>query len=130
VLQSQVQIRLVSEGYDPILGVMHYERDGSPAFVLDMMEPERPKVDQAVLSFLKSEALHPADFTIREDGVVRLNPECSPRATFDFLESVLKPHEDEWIASTPLSGGESLSIRSMLDDIVALRAATVSSLDP
>ena len=75
MLQSQVQIRLVSEGYDPILGVMHYERDGSPAFVLDMMEPERPKVDQAVLSFLKSKALHPADFTIREDGVVRLNPE-------------------------------------------------------
>ena len=56
--------------------------------------------------------------------------QCSPRATFDFLESVLKPHEDEWIASTPLSGGESLSIKSMLDDIVALRAATVSSLDP
>jgi CRISP-associated protein Cas1 len=77
VLQSQVQIRLVSEGYDPMLGVMHYERDGSPAFVFDMMEPERPKVDQAVLSFLKSEALHPADFTIREDGVVRLNPELT-----------------------------------------------------
>jgi hypothetical protein len=28
-----------------------------------------------VLAFLKSEVLHPADFTIREDGVVRLNPE-------------------------------------------------------
>lgn len=30
-------------------------------------------------SFLKSEALHPADFTIREDGVVRLNPELVRR---------------------------------------------------
>jgi len=30
-----------------------------------------------VLEFLKSEALHPADFTIREDGVVRLNPELA-----------------------------------------------------
>jgi hypothetical protein len=39
-----------------------------------MMEPERPKVDRAVLSFLKSEALHPADFTIRGDGVVGLDP--------------------------------------------------------
>jgi hypothetical protein len=29
-----------------------------------MMESERPKVDRAVLTFLKSEALHPADFTI------------------------------------------------------------------
>jgi hypothetical protein len=32
-----------------------------------------------VLAFLKSEALHPADFTIREDGVVRLNPELGKR---------------------------------------------------
>jgi CRISPR/Cas system-associated endonuclease Cas1 len=52
-----------------------YERDASPAFVFDIMEPERPKVDRAVLAFLKAEALHPAEFTIREDGVVRLNPE-------------------------------------------------------
>ena len=44
-----------------------------------MMEPGRPKVDRAVLAFLKSEALHPADFTIREDGVVRLNPELARR---------------------------------------------------
>jgi len=35
------------------------------AFVFDMMEPERPKMDAAVLAFLRSEALHPADFTIR-----------------------------------------------------------------
>jgi hypothetical protein len=34
-------------------------------------------VDRAVLSFLKLEALRPADFTIREDGVVRFNPELA-----------------------------------------------------
>jgi hypothetical protein len=45
-----------------------------------MMEPERPKVDRAVLSFLKSEALHPAHFTIPEDGIVRLNPELAKAA--------------------------------------------------
>jgi hypothetical protein len=27
--------------------------------------------------FLKSEALHPADFTKRDNGVVRLNPESA-----------------------------------------------------
>jgi hypothetical protein len=36
------------------------------------MEPDWPKVGRAVLAFLKSEVLHPADFTIRKDGVVRL----------------------------------------------------------
>ena len=77
ILQSQVQIQAVMEGYDPMLGIMHYDRDVAPAFVFDMMEPERPKMDRAVLWFLKSEALHPADFTIWEDGVVRLNPELA-----------------------------------------------------
>ena len=79
VPQSQVQIRLVSDGYDPMLGIMHSDRDGASALVFDMMEPERPKVDRTVLAFLRSEALHPADFTIREDGVVRLNPELARR---------------------------------------------------
>ena len=79
ILQSQVQIRAVADGYDPMLGIMHYDRDGAPAFVFDMMEPGRPKMDRALLTFLKSEALHPADFTIRGDGVVRLNPELARR---------------------------------------------------
>jgi CRISP-associated protein Cas1 len=79
VMQSQVQIRLVAEGYNPMLGIMHVDRDSGPAFVFDMMEPERPKVDREVFAFLRSESLHPADFTIREDGVVRLNPELARR---------------------------------------------------
>jgi CRISPR/Cas system-associated endonuclease Cas1 len=58
---------------------------GWPAFVFDLMEPERPKLDRAVLAFLKSEALHPADFTNRADGVVRLNPELAKRLYF-FVE--------------------------------------------
>jgi CRISPR/Cas system-associated endonuclease Cas1 len=45
-----------------MLGVMHSDRDDAPAFVFDIMEPERPKVDRAVLAFLKSAKLHPADF--------------------------------------------------------------------
>jgi CRISP-associated protein Cas1 len=85
VLQSEVQIKAVADGYDPMLGIMHYERDGSPAFVFDMMEPERPKVDRAVLAFLRTEALHPADFTIRDDGVVRLNPEFARRVARTIL---------------------------------------------
>ena len=77
VLQSRVQIELITNGYDPMLGIMHSDRDDAPAFALDMMEPARPKVDRAVLAFLKSAALHPADFVIRDDGVVRLNPELA-----------------------------------------------------
>jgi len=71
---------------------MHSDRDGASAFVFDMMEPERPKVDQAVLGFLKSEALHPADFTIREDGVVRLNPELVRRVAGLASGEQMKAH--------------------------------------
>ena len=77
VLQSQLQIRSVAEGYDPSLGIMHVEREYGPAFVFDLMEPERPTVDRAIIEFLKSETLHPADFVIRVDGVVRLNPQLA-----------------------------------------------------
>jgi CRISP-associated protein Cas1 len=41
------------------------------------MEPERPKVDRAVLEFIKASVFNPADFTIRSDGVVRLNPQLA-----------------------------------------------------
>jgi CRISP-associated protein Cas1 len=75
-----------------MLRLMRYDRHGAPALVFDMMEPERPKVDRVVLGFLKSEALHQADFTIREDGVVRLNPELARRVA-DGLTSCLNSHQ-------------------------------------
>jgi hypothetical protein len=36
-----------------------------------------PKVDYAVLDFVKSRVFGPADFVIRTDGVCRLNPETA-----------------------------------------------------
>ena len=58
---------------------MHFRNPGSPAFIFDLMEPERPKIDRAIIEFLKAEKLHPAVFVIRSDGVVRLNPELARR---------------------------------------------------
>jgi CRISPR/Cas system-associated endonuclease Cas1 len=67
---------------------MHETREGSSAFVFDMMEPERPKVDRAVLEFVKANPLHPADFTIRPDGVCRLNPEMARRIVATVANAV------------------------------------------
>jgi CRISP-associated protein Cas1 len=50
---------------------------GSRAFVFDMMEPERAKVDRAVLDFFKGHVFDPADFVIRAAGVCRLNPQMA-----------------------------------------------------
>ena len=43
----------------------------------DLMEPERPKVDRAILDFVKGHVFDPADFVIRADGVCRLTPEMA-----------------------------------------------------
>jgi len=77
VLQSQIQINAIAEGYDPTIGIMHEGRDRSSAFIFDLMEPERPMIDQKVLEFVKSHVFDPADFVIRSDGVCRLNPEMA-----------------------------------------------------
>jgi CRISPR/Cas system-associated endonuclease Cas1 len=34
--------------------ITHESRDGSSKFVFDLMEPERPRVDRAVLDFVKA----------------------------------------------------------------------------
>jgi CRISPR/Cas system-associated endonuclease Cas1 len=77
VLQSEIQISTISEGYDPTIGIMHEGRDGSAAFVFDFMEPHRPLVDRRILGFIKEHVFHPPDFVIRSDGVCRLNPEMA-----------------------------------------------------
>jgi CRISP-associated protein Cas1 len=76
-LESEIRIKAIAEGYDPTIGIMHEGSDGSSKFIFDLMEPERPKVDRAVLDFVKSTVFDPADFVIRSDGVCRLNPEMA-----------------------------------------------------
>ena len=48
VLESELRIKAVADGYDPTIGIMHEGRDGSSKFVFDLMEPERPHVDRAM----------------------------------------------------------------------------------
>ncbi len=56
---------------------MHEGSDGSSKFIFDLMEPEWPKIDRAVLDFVKGPVFDPADFVIRADGGCRLNPEMA-----------------------------------------------------
>jgi CRISP-associated protein Cas1 len=76
-LESEIRIKAIADGYDPTIGIMHEGSDGSSKFVFDLMEPERPKVDRAVLDFVKGHVFDSADFVIRTDGVCRLNPEMA-----------------------------------------------------
>ena len=97
VLIARLQIRLVADGYDPMLGVMHQKkqfRGISPAFALDHMEPMRPVVDRAVLRLINEMTFTGADFSIQRDGVCRLNPELARRVAqlaMDYCESLEFP---------------------------------------
>jgi len=80
VLVAQTQVRLIAEGYDPMIGVMHdreSDRGAYPAFALDHMEPLRPVVDRAILRLIDNTTFSGGDFSIQPNGVCRLNPEFS-----------------------------------------------------
>jgi hypothetical protein len=68
-------MQIIADGYDPTIGFLHTYGVDRPALVFDLMEPQRPIVDRKVLEFVQAQTFHPADFTMRSDGVCRLNPE-------------------------------------------------------
>lgn len=74
ILESQTRIQIVAKGYDPSIGFLHTRNSDQSALVFDLMEPARPKVDRAILEFIKSKIFAPNDFIIRPDGVCRLHP--------------------------------------------------------
>lgn len=74
---AQMQIQAIADGYDPTLGIMHNGKRRSPALILDLIEPERPKVDAAILAFIKSRKFAAADFVIRTNGGCRLSPQLA-----------------------------------------------------
>jgi CRISPR-associated endonuclease Cas1 len=74
---AQLQIEAVAEGYDPFAGIMHHRRTGFPAYAYDLIEPERPRVDAAVLAFIRKRKFSGADFILRKDGACRLPPQLA-----------------------------------------------------
>ena len=74
---AHVQIDAVANGYDPMLGIMHNGRKGSPGWALDMIEPHRPVVDGTILNLVREQRFAAADFTMRRDGVCRLSPQLA-----------------------------------------------------
>jgi CRISPR-associated protein Cas1 len=77
VKQAHLHIQAVADGFDPTIGIMHHGRRGLAAYVFDLIEPERPKVDAAILGFVQSRKFAAADFIIRSDGVCRLSPQLA-----------------------------------------------------
>ena len=74
VLESEVRAQVLGAGLDPTIGYLHGSYRDKHALVFDIMEPLRPVVDLRTLQVVQKRALEPGDFTMRTDGVCRLNP--------------------------------------------------------
>ena len=74
---AHMQIQAIADGYDPTIGIMHNGKRGSPALILDLIEPERPRVDARILDLIKTSKFASADFVIRANGACRLSPQLA-----------------------------------------------------
>ncbi len=103
VLESQVRIAIAAVGLDPTIGYLHVCQAGRSSFVYDLMEPHRPKVDEEVLGFARSQTFAPRDFVIDTKGVCRLHPELARRVVQSISASVvsLDPVIDTLIGRSP-----------------------------
>jgi CRISPR-associated endonuclease Cas1 len=72
VLASEITIALHAVGLDPMLGILHADKDGRASLAYDLMEPARPILDRWLLHWLGSATFSKRDF--REDiyGFIRV----------------------------------------------------------
>ncbi|KCZ49714.1 MULTISPECIES: CRISPR-associated endonuclease Cas1 [unclassified Hyphomonas] len=76
LLESEVRIKVIADGYDPSVGITHDNSNfDRHAFVFDQMEPMRPDADRKLLELVRTENLSGADFDLQHNGVVRINTE-------------------------------------------------------
>jgi hypothetical protein len=74
-----------------MLGIIHCDRDGAPAFVFDIMEPERRKVDRAsgLRRFAEIAVFDPVAHTSRTGTT------SSPAPTADSAPSACRRAEEK-----------------------------------
>jgi CRISP-associated protein Cas1 len=89
-LKSHVRTEIAAQGYDPTIGYLHTHQKDRAALVFDLMEPIRPEADRKILEFAHATVFQPTDFTIRSNGVCRLNPEIA-RHVAALMEISLGP---------------------------------------
>lgn len=87
ILENHVRTQIVAQGFDPSIGYLHASDPERHALVFDLMEPLRPLVDQLILGFISANTFTPRDFTLRSDGVCRVNPQLTRRLVAEFVNA-------------------------------------------
>lgn len=91
VLQSRMHSQAIAKGFDPTLGILHKQKRGTPAFIFDIMEPERPKIDAAILEFVREYSFSAADFVLTSRGTCRLGPQLAKMVVAMVDRSIGEP---------------------------------------
>ncbi len=127
LLTNEMVGRLSVHGFDPYLGFYHTLRYGRPSLALDMVEEFRhPVVDRLVLSLVNRRVLKPENFTVEEDGSVRLEPSALKRFLSAYEAALRRPVG--WRRRpADLSPDREVSVREVLDAQVRRLAHAVQS---
>lgn len=76
LLAGEAEAFLYAVGLDPVIGFYHAPEDGRPSLALDIIEPFRaPLADAMALDTLTHRTLKPAEHFERKKGGIFLNPE-------------------------------------------------------
>ena len=100
VLEAEARLALLAVGCDPVLGILHADRQSRPSLAYDLMEPVRPAVDAYVLDLLDRHTFTRDDVFETREGVCRLLPPLIGPITRTAARwrRLLAPHA-EWLAT-------------------------------
>ena len=97
ILEAEATIAVPGERLDPVLGLLHADREERASLACDLMEPIRPRVDAFALSVFRDHVFTTDDAFERYDGHCRLLP---PLTRYLAATASLWRHE-----VAPVAGG-------------------------
>ena len=77
ILNHRIRKEIVAAGFDPSIGILHGSAQNRIPLVYDLMEPQRPVIDRAILEFALAHTFRPSDFTINNWGGCRVTPQMA-----------------------------------------------------
>ncbi len=72
IVEAEARIAALTLGLDPGMGLLHADQGSRNSFVCDLMEPVRPKVDEYLLTLLRTRTFAARDFGELRDGSCRI----------------------------------------------------------
>ena len=108
ILVAEARLACLAIGFDPGLGIYHFDKPGRDSLVYDLIEPVRPAVDEWLFSLFEDQVFTIEDFIETRRGAVRVNPPLSDHlaATGPLWASHLAPIVEQTAAK--LLPGEDL----------------------